>query len=208
MDDDVNERPSLALVDTENHVGKTPIQTYLYLSPHFTYFTPQHVILERGVHKPSPAESLAPFHQDPTQRIIALRIADPPYILVLRMGPLLKLLNGREGTEIPWDQCKDLVVVPSLCHGFPVPRGIKVSGCRLFYVYPALEGYQMEVYDFSLQGRAKYLSKRTIEGLGKVSHLSSTGARIRLGEFYELQTCHENIISSNVSPIVFCFLLE
>jgi len=63
--------PCIVLIDTENVAGGTPVQTLFHLSPHFGDFGHPPHLLERGAYKPSPAEYLAPFHQDPAQRIVA-----------------------------------------------------------------------------------------------------------------------------------------
>ena len=162
-------------------MGGSPVQTNFCLSPHFIYSRHQSLILERGVHRPSSAESLAPFYQDPTQRIIVLHTHIKPQYLALRAETLLELLKDRGGTEIGWDEWKNHVVVPFRYPSYRASRGVYVSGCRLFFVYPTSSGpyFQMQVYDFSMQGRTKSLGKLTIGGLGAVTHLSSTQMRAR-----------------------------
>ena len=182
------------------------MQTSFRFSPLYIHSTYMSLMLERGVHKPSPAESMAPFHQDPTQRIIALRVHYPPHYLVLRVGALLELLKGREGTEVEWDEWENHVAFPSLCSSGPASRGVQVSGSRLFHMYFSDFVPCMSVYDFSLHGRAKYSSKQTDIGLGVVNRLSSTGAQVPvpLEEFFDCGSSHESIIFSRVSTAVFC----
>lgn len=57
---------------------------------------------------------LAPFHQDPTQRIVALTMPHAFGYLVLPVEPLLKLVEGREGCEITWDEWKKHAIIPSI----------------------------------------------------------------------------------------------
>jgi hypothetical protein len=97
-------------------------------------------ISERGMHNPSPAESLAPFHQDPAQRIIALHFKFHPRYLVLRVGTLLQLFKNHEGTEIGWDEWKDHLVFPSCSSDTLATRSVQVSGCRLIYFWPTAGG--------------------------------------------------------------------
>ena len=205
--------PSLVLVDTGTDTGGTAVQTrfrfpLFFSSPRGVNFT-----LESGGHESSPSECLAPFRQDPMERIIALSIKREPHYFVLRVRTLLELLEGREGTDIGWDEWKDHLVVPSLPRRAFRSRRILVSGCRLFFIYPETyvgEQVLTEVYDFSPRGRANCLSKRTIEELGTVDQLSSTGAKVRFprGNLSDLRSGHESIIFSHVSATVFCFLPE
>ena len=189
------------------------MQTFFRFYPSSIYSRCISLMSERGAHKPSPAEFLAPFHQDPTQRIIVLYMRYNPNLLVLRIGALLKLFKDREGAEIGWDEWKSCVLIPSLhCTGGPMNSTVHIFGCRLFHSYSVASGpYQMEVFDFSIQGRAKYLSKGKFEEFGEVNCLTSTGAKARIGPqgtFFCLRNSHESVIFSLVSTAVFCFLLE
>ena len=56
---------------------------------------------------------MAPFYQDPAQRVVALQLPDSFGYLILRIGALSKLLEGSEGSEIGWDEWKSHVVIPS-----------------------------------------------------------------------------------------------
>jgi len=136
-------------------------------------------MLEQGAHKPSPEESLAPFHQDPTQRIVALTTRWPPGCFVVRLRTFLELLKDSEGSKIEWEEWKHHVLIPSIRLGRVVDR-VRASGCRLFLLSSAgyMSDFQMETYDFSMHGSAKHLTEQIGEGseeLGVMNYLSSTG---------------------------------
>jgi len=170
--------PCVVLMDTGNGIGGVPVQTSFH-SPYFRDPGYPTLLLERGVHKPSPAERLAPFHQDPTQRIAALSMPYSLGCLVFSVEALVRLAGGREGCEIRWDEWKKHVVIPS------IPRSdfvnAWVSGCRLFCITSAGHGQdaEMEVYDFSKKARMEYLSEQVNPDLDGVRYLSSTGADAR-----------------------------
>jgi hypothetical protein len=171
--------PCLALIDTGKDIGGTPIQTTFHLS----YSTFPYLTWERGMHNPPHAESLAPFHQDPAQRIIALQFQFDEFFLVLRVGALLELFKDREGTEIGWDEWKNHVVIPSLFRSVRRLRSVQVSGCRLIYFWltPSGSGSVMEVFDFSMQGRAKYLTGLETSGeLGTMNLLLPTDCIVKI----------------------------
>ena len=178
------ESPCIVLMDTENAAGGAPVQTLFHLPPHFGDFEYPPLLLEQGAYKPPPAESLAPFHQDPAQWIVALSMPDHPGYLVLPVEALLKLAEDREGCEIGWDEWKHHVVIPSIRQ--QDLDEIWVSGCRLFSVTSAVPSedvgsdVRMEVYDFSIQGRAKYLTERVNADLGGVRYMAPTGANLQL----------------------------
>ena len=196
------------LIDTERHIRGTPRQIVFCLSPYFILSGSPSFILERGAHKPSTAESLAPFHQDPTQRIIVLNIPFIPNYLVLRVGALLELLKDREGTEVGWDEWKTHAAILSFPPSGAISHAVQVSGSRFFHIYSTAPDLcsQMEVYDFSMQGRAKYLSKREFRGLGAINHMSSTGAKARVPfrVLFGLHIGHDSIMFYHVSATVFC----
>jgi hypothetical protein len=167
--------PSLVLMDTEEDIGGTPIQTTFLFPPHFVHSVTPSLISERGMHNLSLAKSPVPFHQDPAQRIIALRFESSPRCLVLRVGALLELFKDREGTEIGWEEWKNHVVIPSLSRRSWGPRSVQVSGCRLIFFWSTAGGLgsEMEVFDFSKQGRAKHLKKGRTPEFGRVNRLFS-----------------------------------
>lgn len=192
-------------------MGGTPTETVFHLSPHSTSGCPS-LLLERGVHKPSPAESLAPFHHDPSQRIVVLHRQPPSHHLVLRIGALLELLGSHEGSEVGWDEWNSHVVALSTTVGLREHIRVWVSGCRLFSLNstnPDL-GAQMEVHDFSMRGRVNYLSKQDDEGLA-VRYLQSTGvrARVKLGHVINAHSGHDSIAFFGVSAAALsCCLWE
>jgi hypothetical protein len=98
------------VVDTEKVMGGASMRTTFHLSPHLHELEHPILLLEGGVHKPSPAETLAPFYQDPAQRIGALLLSFSLGGLVFQVGGLLELLESHEGSEIGWDEWKDHVV--------------------------------------------------------------------------------------------------
>ena len=167
-------------MDTEKYTGGVPAQTSFLLSPHFSFLEYPSLLLERGVHKPPPAEHLAPFYRDPAQRIAALAIPDILCYLVFPVEALVELAEGREGCEIEWDEWKEHVVIPSI--HVPDLVDIWVSGCQLFCI--TSPGYgrvvNVEVYDFSKKGRVKYLGEQADLDLGEVRYLSSTGVYAKL----------------------------
>jgi len=169
------------LMDTEKDMGGVPAQTSFQLPPYLRDFGYPLLLLERGVHKPSPTEHLAPFYQDPVQRIVALSMSKSLDHLVFPVEALVRLAEGREGCEIGWDEWKEHVVIPSI--HVPDLANTWVSGCRLFCItfsgYARLDA-NMEVYDFSKKGRVKYLGELANSGLGGVRYLSSTGVCLKL----------------------------
>lgn len=193
------------MIDSGKVAGTTPTQTLFHLSPYFADFECPDILLGRGAHKPSLVESLAPFHSDPSQRIVVLHTTNPRFYLVLRVGPLLELLESHEGSEIAWDEWKSHTFIPSIDLD---PRNhveIWVSGCRMFSLIPADSGSgaHAEVYDFSVLGRAKYLSEPVHEGLAGVRCLSSTGERahFQVGSIIYACSGHDTFTFLEVSLI-------
>jgi len=199
-----DELPCIALIDTENNAGGAPVQTLFHLSPNFRDFGHPPLLLDRGAHRPSPAEYLAPFHQDPAQRIVAFSMQYPLGYLVLPVESLLKLVEGRGGCEIGWDEWKEHVVIPSNHQQYFVDAWI--SGCRLFSVTSEEDGAtQMEVYDLSVQGRAKHLSERVNTDLGGVRYMAPTGANVQLPwdltEMFDMNGGQDSVVFIHVSVL-------
>ena len=167
-------------MDTEKDTGGVPTQTSFQLSSCLCDTGYPSLLSERGVHKPSSTEKLAPFYQDPAQRIATLAMSDLLHYFVFPVEALVELAEGREGSEIEWDEWKKHVFIPSIHKRDH--HTIWVSGCRLFCV--TCPGYGpdtiMKVYDFSKKGRVEYLGKRARSDLGGVRYLKSTGACVRL----------------------------
>ena len=67
----------------------------------------------------------------------------------------------------------------------------------------------MEVFDFSVQGRAKYLSDTANEEFGGLKYLSSTGTIVRIPWEDRFYPCsgHDSLLFPIVSVIVL-FLFE
>lgn len=172
---------SIMLVDTRKNAGGTPVQAFFRLSPYFIGYGSLSLVLERGAHSPSPEESLVPFHQDPTQRIVAVHVQHAREYPVLRLEALLKLLESHEGSEVGWDEWKSCVVIAPTCPGLLQSVKLRVSGCRLFTIYSTLLSpvSQMDQYDFSMLGRAKYLWNPVRRELETVMSLSPIRAASR-----------------------------
>ena len=149
------EPPSLLLIDTRNDVKGTPIRTVFLLPPRIGDFGYMYLHLEQGAHEPSPAGSLAPFHQDPSQRIAVLEVKRTPYYLVFLVEALLEFKDcGRP--EIGLDEWKNCVDIPyTLLHEM-MRSDVWVSGSRLFAICQWTSSFvKMVVHDFSSQGRAR-----------------------------------------------------
>lgn len=196
LDWTVERPPYLELVDTEKVVGGAPIRKSFHLSLNSGPLAYPFLLLEQGMYKPSPAETLAPFYQDPTQRIAALCLPD---YFAFRVEALLELAESYEGSEVSWNEWKGLVVTPyigldrlDICDPW-------VSGCRLFCI--TSPDSEMRVFDFSIQGRAEYLSERADVGLGEVRGLLPTDARARIPQsgFLDTHNGHDSIVFTSVS---------
>jgi len=168
------------LVGINPYVEGAPVQTFFHCSYHpvHSFFDSYWTMLEQGAHKPSPAEYMAPFCHDPSQRIVVLYAQYFSRYAIFRLETLLKLAEGREGCDIGWDEWKDHVVITSISSDSSVD--VWVSGSRLFSIVTGGYGLsELEVYDFSLQGCAKYLSEEVDAGFG-VRCLLPTGPKVQL----------------------------
>ena len=154
------------------------MQTFLRLPPCPSGFPGLYQISEQGAHNPPAPDSPAPFHHDPTQRIIALRYGSNHLILQARL--LLKLAENREGSEIGWDEWKNHVVVLPLVFGFV---NAWVSGCRLFCVYEGedAQGAKILVYDLGAQRLSKYQKEHVDGGLDTKGGSSGRDDRYKVG---------------------------
>lgn len=193
-------------MDIGEGTGDSPVQTSFHLSPYFRDSGHLYPILERGAHKPSPAESLAPFYQDPAQRIVALSMTYADYYLVFQAEALLRMAEDRKGCEIEWDEWKKIVLIPSIRELDPV--NVWVSGSHLLCITSEfiLPEAKIEMYDFSIQGRKDYLSKRTNRDLGGVRYLESTGINARhpwnIDELLDSSSSHDSILFFHVSVLL------
>ena len=170
--------PCLVLIDTEKGVGGTPRHTRFHLSPRFAGLGRLSLVLEQGAHKPSAAESLAPFHQDPSQRIVALDLQCAPYPLVLQVGALLELKNRGEA-DIEWDEWKSLVAFPHFQSDHENTSETWVSGCRLFSLCSVnyLVGLHLDMHDFNMRGDSGCLYEEDEELYGDLKTLGHTEGR-------------------------------
>jgi hypothetical protein len=197
----------VVLMDTEKDMGGVPAQMSFQLPPYFYDFGYPSLLLERGAHKPSPGERLAPVHQDPTQRIVALSVPYSLDYLIFSVEALVQLSEGREGCEIGWDEWKEHAAMPSIRQSDLV--GVWVSGCRFFCI--TSPGYgpdaKIEVYDFSKKGRVDHPSEEYHQDLDGVRCLSSAGVNTQLPwdakESIDvfMNFGHENVIFFRVSVL-------
>ena len=153
-----------------------------------------------------PRGAPGPFHQDHTQRIAVLFTLYPRGHLVFPVEALLRLAEGREGCKIGWDEWKIHAVIPSI----PGPDLVQVwvSGCRLFCINLAVTGkVEVEACDFSIQGRAKYLTEQANEDLGGVRCLVSIGTNVQLpwetDEIFDINGGHDSAVFFRVSVLLF-----
>lgn len=183
-------------------MGEIPAHTYLLLSPRLTHTAYHCLLVERGAHKPSLGESLAPFHPDPSQRIFVLCLSPFSPCLVLRVEALFQFLGGDVGSEIAWDVWMSHVVVASIDLDL---RGVRVcvSGCRLFSLPPTDPrfGVQIEVHDFSAQACAEHSSKIVNGGPTEPWVLVPPRVRkqVQLGYTLEVHSSHDSIAFFEVS---------
>jgi hypothetical protein len=206
-------------MDTGKVVGGAPLRTTFHLFPYLGTYAYPRLLLERGAYNPSLAESRVPFHQDPTQRIVALGLRlgapdnpfsykRPPIYPVVLVGALLELLQSREGSEIRWDEWKNHVIFPSLNLNFPGLVNLWISGCRLFFSDPIRDsqGARIKMFDFSVQGRARHLSEGVDEDLGRIVYLSPTEAEGEIKwdpeELVDVHAGHDSVVFSCVSVTV------
>ena len=202
------------LIDTGKFVRGVPVRTSFRLPPGVECW---YLKLGRGAYNPSPAESLAPFYPDYAQRIVALGLQHPPDYAVVQVEGLLELLGSRNGLDIEWDKWKSHVSIPSFTRSQLMVHDIWVSGCRLFFSYSpdGIDGLgaRMEVFDFSVQGRKKYMSGRVDEHLPGVRHLSSTGAVAEfpwttMRDLRGTQSGHDSVGFIHVSVTISRFVRE
>ena len=202
----------IVLIDTEKCGGGVPVQTTFQLPPCLDRSCLLHILLEHGGHDPPPAESRAPFNQDPTQRILALAMPHTVGYLIFRVEAFLKLLEGHEGSAIRWDEWKSCVAIPSFNREYGQRAIVWVSGSRLFCLKQAdpSPGACMKVYDFSAQGRAKYLSEQVNEKLGGIKYLLPTEvdgwAPWNVKKLYDANGGHDGVVLYRVSIAAFSFI--
>ena len=200
--------PCILLLDTENDVGGgMPVQTLFHLPSHWTTTKPLSLFLERGAHKPSSTDYLAPFYQDPTQRIAVFDTFNQFPYLVFPVETLLKLARDRGGCEVEWDRWnKHVAFFPSLRYGRYDPADTWVSGCR-FFRFRNTPDAEIEVYDFSVRGRIRHQSEQTDSHLGVVKCLQPTRAKQHIpwcrdpDNFFVIGGGRESVVFYRVSAL-------
>ena len=88
----------------------------------------------QGGHEASPGDSLAPFYQDPSQRVLAIVLyaADYMTVFVVKVEALLRLARERGSADIEWEEWRAYVVMVSFRQELR-PR-LWVSGSRLLSI--------------------------------------------------------------------------
>ena len=155
------------------------------------------------MHELSIEEFQAPFHPDPAQRIVVVDTHGDTRYVVVRVGALLEF-KSRGGSEIGWDEWKSRVVVPRLVSGHRILE-LWVSGCRLFYTFSTESSpdVQMQAFDFSARGLARYLCEKADQSLSGLRYISPTLAQARIPwRFAELRNVQDGIVFARVSLMV------
>ena len=125
--------------------------------------------LDQGGHEPTPEEdSLAPFYQNPSRRILALELSDED-IYVIKTEVLLELARERRGAELVWEQWRAHIVMVN-CHDTAF---LWVSGPRLFCArcIDTGENAWVDVYDFSPRTSARKMGEVTYAYRGIVREM-------------------------------------
>ena len=120
-------------MNTEQKVDDPKLaQTTFWLDSHedFRYMEGFWLHLDHRGHEPTPEEdSLAPFYQDPSQRMLVLGFRQDIYVYVMKAEVLLKLARERRGAGLVWGEWRTHVVEVILSFG---TASLWVSGPRLF----------------------------------------------------------------------------
>ena len=148
--------PRLVLLNTEQTVGAPRLaQTTFWLNTDEDWLvgTP-YLDLGQGGHEPTPEEdSLAPFYQDPSERILVVEFFEGGSVFVMKAEVLLELARERGDTELGWEQWRvHAVEVVSCYRDF-----LWVSGSRLFCARWEHENSWVDVYDFSPRASAQHM---------------------------------------------------
>ena len=151
--------PRLVLLNTEQRVDDPKLaQTTFRLDTHKDRYVETFCLhLDQGGHEPTPEEdSLAPFYQDPSQRMLALEFRRGRSVFVVKTEVLLELARERGGAELGWEQWR-AHVVEVISHD--TSESLWISGSRLFCVREDCGDAQVYVYDFSPRGSAGCIRK-------------------------------------------------
>ena len=154
--------PRLAPLNTEQTVDDPKLaQTTFWLdSREVRYVEAPGLYIDQSRHEPTPEEdSLTPFYQDSSQRILAIDVFQRKSVFVVKTEVLLELARGRGGMELEWGQWRTCVV-KILSHE---SRCFWVSGPRLFTVHRSVRRTsdpRVHAYDFSPRAFARRVERR------------------------------------------------
>ena len=171
--------PRLVLLNTEQTVDDSRlVQTAFWLqAPEDWYVEVPDLRLDQSGHEPTPEEdSLAPFYQDPSQRILVVEFFEGKSVFVMKTEALLELARGRGGTELGWEQWRAHVVEAPADNS----RFLWVSGPRLFCVRRENENAWLDVYDFSPRASARHMQKVAYYDAGIMWQIGPNTERRRL----------------------------
>ena len=150
-------RPQLHVINTEHGTIIHSVET-LFSLPARRIAIPLSLSSGPCDYTPSPDElTAAPFHSDPSQRILALKFREHGWDVV-NVELLLKLARERESQSIGWDEWKTKIIQVNETSSIDC---VWISGCRLFCVTSSrgvLERSSLQIYDFSYASRAKSLA--------------------------------------------------
>ena len=112
----------------------------------------------QGGHEASPEDSLAPFYQDPFQRVLTIRLHGAHHIpdFVVKVEVLLKLARERGGADVEWEQWKTYVVKVN----FMAESDLWASGSRFFSMELDIDSDHVswvDVFGFSPRASAQYV---------------------------------------------------
>ena len=149
--------PRLVLLNTEQSVGDPKLaQTTFWLgTDEDQQVGTPYLHLDQGGHEPTPEEdSLAPFYQDPSQRILTVKFFRGGSVFVMKTEALLELARECGGTELGWGQWRAHVVEVADNSEF-----LWVSGPRLFCMRRKHRNPWVDVYDFSPRASALHVEE-------------------------------------------------
>ena len=160
--------PGLVFINTEQPKTDRPKltrTTFLFepgVSTLETFF-------EKGGQKISSEEDLlAPFYQDPSQRILVILVSGHPRtsLFVVKIEALLGLAREWGGADLEWGQWGTNMIEVPFEAGLEIHPW--VSGCRLFFRcwFYLGDSAWMDVHDFSPRASARYM-EIVCDGNGK-----------------------------------------
>ena len=154
-------------------------------------------------HEPTPKEdSLAPFYQDPSQRILALEFGQDGSVFVMKTEVLLELAREHGGTELGWGQWRAHVI--EIVHVNKI--FLWVSGPRLFCIRPEDDDARVDVYDFSPRASARYIQEVAYIDGGIMRKMEPNSELPKLpwylDEIHYANGGHDGIVFLEVSALV------